>query len=438
MRTSSFLRLFLTAMLSVLALSHVAQAAPIDRIVAVVNDEVITYSDLRDRVALSVAQMRKQNVRPPNVADLERQILDRMVTEKVQLREAKATNILVDDSTLTRALQSIASNNKLTLDQLRSAVEKQEGIPWSRFREDIRTEITLNRLRERDVDNKVTVSDAEVDAFLKAQAQSSLQGREFLISQIFLTVPENPTPAQVSAIQKRIAEIRNQLQRGESFTKVAEAFSDASGVLKKGPSLGWLSAEALPAALADKIASMKAGEITDLIRSQTGVHIFKLEQIRNGAAQKKVEKATQTRARHILVRTSDVVSSETAQRRLIALREQAEKGTDFAMLARNNSADTGSAAKGGDLGWVSEGDTVPEFEKAMNALKPGQISEPIQTPFGWHIIQVLERREVDVTNNVLRAQAQEALRKRKSDEVYDDWLRQLRDSAYIELRLDQK
>lgn len=412
-------------------LAQPAVAAELDKIVAVVNNEVITRLELDNRIDAAMRQLRRQGTALPARAQIERQVLDRMVLERIQLQRARELGLRADDVTLQRALQTIADNNKLSMANLRQAVETQEGVSWERFREDIRNEVTLSRLREREVDSKITVSDAEVAAFL-ASPEGATRGREFLVSHILLRAKEGATEQDWQRLQARADEVMRLVKQGDDFTKLVAAFSDAQDAMKGG-SLDWKPAERLPEVIAGHLAGMNKGDVSGVIRSAVGLHIFKLMDVRDVAAA--VQKVTQTHARHILLRAVDTLNEADARRRLEDIRNRVLHGADFAELARANSTDV-TAAKGGDLGWLSPGDTVPEFEHAMDALKPGEISDVVQTPFGWHLIQVLERRTVDVTDERRKANARQALRERKSQEAYEDWLRQLRDEAYVDIRLD--
>jgi peptidyl-prolyl cis-trans isomerase SurA len=364
---------------------------------------------------------------------LERQLLERLIVERAQLQLARDTSLRVDDATLDRAIGRIADNNKLGIDQLRATLEK-DGVSWNRFRDQIRTEILLTRLREREVDNKVVVTDAEVDNFL-ASNPDAFSNEEYLVSHILLGAPERATPEQIEGLRKRAESVMARLRSGEDFARVAAATSDAPDGISGG-SLGWRKLDRVPALFADVARNLKPGEIAPPMRSAAGVHIVKLMDRRGGEAVA-AQKLEQTRARHILIKTSEVLSDTDAEARLRALRERVVNGADFGELAKASSADL-SAAKGGDLGWVNPGDTVPEFERAMNALKPGEVSPPVRSPFGWHLIQVLERRVQDVTDERKRSVARAALRERKADQAYEDWVRQLRDSTYVDNRLGRE
>lgn len=404
----------------------------VDRIVAVVNEEAITGSELQARMAFLERQMRTQGVTLPPRNVFERQVLERMITERAQLQFAAETGLRVDDVQLDRTLRRIAEENKLSMQQLRDTVEK-DGMPFTRFREDVRNEIILARLRERDVDNKLAVSDAEIDQYLATQDAQAGKSTEYKVSHILLRVPEQASPEQIQALRRRAEEALAQLQAGQSFAQVAAAFSDAADALQGGD-LGWRPAGRLPTAFVEVLGNMKPGDVSPVLRSPNGFHVLKLVDVRGADATAVI---TQTHARHILIKTSELVSENDARNRLVQLRERIENGASFADLARLHSED-GSAGNGGDLGWVSPGDTVPEFERAMDGLKPGQLSEPVKSPFGWHLIQVMERRTQDVTKDRQRLVARQAIRARKGDEAYQEWLRQLRDRAYVEVRLEER
>ncbi len=430
----STIRWLLVLFSLVCGVAVVQAATPVegDRIVAVVNDEVITMLELRTRLAQIERQLAQQNTPLPARNLLERQVLERMIMEKVQLQLAKESGTRVDDATLEKALGRIADTNRLSMSQFRAALEK-DGIAWDPFREEIRNEIVMVRLREREVDNRVTVSEAEIDNYLSSPQRSGA-AEEYLLNHILLRVPEQASPEALSRVRARGEEALAQIRLGAPFAQVAASYSDAPDALTGG-SLGWRTAERLPSLFVDTVAKMQPGEVSGVLRSPAGFHIVKLDQRRGGAlAGQRLE---QTRARHVLIKTNEVVSSDEAQRKLVILKERLDNGADFAELARLHSNDA-SAAKGGDLGWVYAGDTVPEFERAMATLKPGEVSQPVQSTFGWHLIQVLERRVQDVSSERQRLVARQAIRERKADEAYQDWLRQLRDRAYVEYRLEEK
>ena len=404
----------------------------LDRIVAVVNNEVITRADLDLRYHAATLQLKQQGTPLPPRATLETQILDRLITDHVQLQLAKETGLRVDDSELDRAIQRIAQENKLTLEQLRATLEK-DGVPFARFREDIRKEITLGRLRQREVDNRIVVSEGEIESFINAQQGLAGRGEQYNLSHILVTIPENAGPEQIQARRSRAEQAHQQLSTGADFRQVAAAFSDAPDALRGG-AMGWRDGARLPALFLDALKPLQPDGLSPLLRSANGFHIIRLNDRRGAGAPVIVRR---THARHILIKTNELIPQAEARRRAESLKERLDNKADFAELARLHSEDA-SGSKGGDLGWLSPGDTVPEFERAMDVLKPGETSAPVQTPFGWHLIQVLERRDEDMSRDRKRLAAQSALRARKSDESYQEWVRQLRDRAYIEYRLDER
>lgn len=403
-----------------------------DRIVAVVGDEVITYHELKSRLAEVLKQLQKQGTPLPPQDVLERQMLERLIMDRVQLQYAKETGLTVDDAQLDQAIGRIAANNKMNPQQFRQVLEK-DGVPFAAFREEIRQEMIIGRLRDREVDSKLVISDGEIDNFLETQNAAGGPVEEYELAHILLRAPESASPDQLQKLKARAEQALQRAREGENFAQLTAAFSDAPDALQGGD-LGWRPLDRLPALYAEVASKLKIGEVSDVLRSSAGFHLVKLIAKRGGAEAPAVQ---QTHARHILIRINEVVSEEEARRKLENLRERLVNGANFAELARLYSQD-GSAAKGGDLGWLNPGDTVPEFERAMNALKPNEISPVVQSPFGMHLIQVLERRQHDASEERRRLNAKQALRDRKLDEAYQDWLRQLRDRAYVENRLEEK
>ncbi|MDZ4255153.1 MAG: peptidylprolyl isomerase [Sulfuritalea sp.] len=413
-----------------------AQPLEIDRIIAVVNEEAITAFELRARLATVERQLRGQNVQLPPREVLEKQLLERMITDRVQLQFARETGLRISDIELDAALRRIAESNRMSLQDFRAALEK-DGIAWTKFREEIRGEIVLSRLRDREVESRIVVSDGEIDNYLANPDQGAEMGNvEVQAAHIILRVPEQATPDQLMRIGARAQAALDQLRRGESFAKVAASYSDAPDGLTGGV-MGARPLDRLPALYADAIRKLKPGEVSDILRSPAGFHIVKLIDQQGGTSAKGGVALKQTHARHILIKVNELVSEAEARRKLVVLKERLDNGADFAELARLNSNDL-SAAKGGDLGWLYQGDTVPDFEKAMDALKINQISEPVQSPFGFHLIQVLERRTEDATAERQRLGARQVLRERKADEAYQDWVRQMRDRAYVEYRSEER
>jgi peptidyl-prolyl cis-trans isomerase SurA len=408
-----------------------------DAIIAVVNNEVITRQELMERVRMVESRMRTQGVQLPPPAEFQRQLLERMIVDRAQLQLAKEYGIRVDDAMLDRAVSRIAEQNKLSLQEFRNRLER-EGTPFNRFREEIRDEIVMQRLREREVDNKIQITESEVDNFLAAESSAAQNQQEYSLAQILIRIPENASAEQIAARRQRAEDVLRQLKEGGDFAKVAATYSDASDALTGGE-LGWRNQDRLPQLFLDAVANVNQGEVSPIVKSANGFHILKLvgkrtpSVMKGGPAGASVQ---QTHARHILIKTNQIVTANDARRKLAELKQRldnnAAKFEDLAKLFSNDL----SASRGGDLGWIYPGDTVPEFERAMDALKPGEVSEPIESPFGVHLIQVMERKTDDVSKERQRLVARQAIRERKLDEATQDWLRQVRDRAYVEYRFD--
>jgi len=310
---------------------------------------------------------------------------------------------------------------------------KEDKIPFSKFREDLRNEITLARVREREVDNKITVTEGEIDNYLATQQTQAGKQQEYRISHILVLVPEQASAEQINARRARAEDALKQLKEGKDFAQVAAGYSDASDALQGG-SLGWRAHGRLPTVFADAVPTMKPGEVSEILKSPNGFHIVKLLEERATGGKQVVD---QTHVRHILVKVNEITSEADAKAKIDRIKDRLDRGAKFDELARLNSEDV-SASKGGDLGWISPGATVKEFEEVMEKLEPNVVSAPVRTSFGWHLIQVLERRKEDVTAEKSREAARQALRARKADDSYQDWMRQLRDRAYVEYRLDER
>jgi peptidyl-prolyl cis-trans isomerase SurA len=411
-----------------------ARPVLVDRIVAVVNKEAITMSELDDQVASAERQLRRQGTPLPDRATLERQVLDRLILLKAQLQLARRTGVRVEEVQVDRAVERVAENNNMTLAAFRSAIE-HDGIPFDKFRDEVRDQILLTRLREREVDNKIQVSDSEIDQYLERNKDASKR-IEYNVAHILVRLPDQASPEQIEAARARAEKARAEALAGADFAKVAASYSDGPDALKGGE-LGWRSADRLPELFTAVLQDMQPNGISTVLRSPAGFHVIKLLG-RRDSEDSAGPPVKQTHVRHILIRTSEAVSQADAKRKLEDLRERIVRGgASFAELARVHSED-GSAARGGDLGWVYPGDTVPDFQRAMDALKPGEISQPVKTQFGWHLIEVLERRTAAITPERQRLQAREALRERKSAEAYQEWLRQLRDETYVEIHLGDR
>ncbi|WP_173427800.1 peptidylprolyl isomerase [Chromobacterium subtsugae] len=421
--------LFASAMQATLA----APATPVrevDRIVAVVNKNVITWQELKARVDEAIKQLEAQKVAPPARDVLEHQVLEQMITEEVQLQYAASGGLRIDDAAVDQAVANLAKQNKLSEAGMKAQLAK-DGITMDRLRGDIRRELTISRLRDSEVGSRVMVSDSEVDQVLKS-AQSANR-TEYHLASILVGVPERADAKQIDALSQKVHKALADLDAGQPFAKVSAAYSDAPNALKGGD-MGWRSATSLPVEFVQILEQLKTGAHTDVIRTQQGFFIFQLQEKRAGGAPMLIE---QYHARHILIRTNEAVSEADAKARIDQVRDRIMRGAKFADMAKLYSED-GSNAKGGDLGWVSLGDLVPDFEKAMVALPVGQVSQPVRSPFGWHLILVEGKRNQDVSSDHEKMAIKQQIRARKMEQAYADWVRQLRDSAFVEEHLDDK
>ncbi|MFC5480495.1 peptidylprolyl isomerase [Massilia suwonensis] len=409
-----------------------SNANVIDAIRVVVNDEVITRNEVRDRVGQITQRLRAQNAQLPPLADIERQVIEAMVVERAQIQLAKEMGVRVDDRTLDAAIGRIAEGQKMSLQEMRNQMEK-EGLTFAQFREEIRNEIMLQRLREHEVDSKIQVSDAEVDTYLAAEKAAAAEKVEMDIAQILVGIPANATPEQIAARRARADEVMRQLRTGADFAKIAATYSDAPDALKGG-AIGWRDPDRLPPLISDQLRKLSPGQVTPVIKSNTGFHIVKLVDKRSLAKEPEQAVVQQTRARHILIKATPAMPAAQVKAKLAELRAKiVAKSATFEDLARQNGQD-GTAAKGGDLGWLQPGDVVPEFENAMNALKPGEVSDVVESPFGFHLIEVLERKSEDQSKERERLRARNVIRERKLGEAVEDWAREVRDRAYVEYR----
>ena len=402
-----------------------------DRIIAVVDQSVITERELMDRTEAVKAQMIKKGVEVPPDEVLQKQILERLIVDNLQLQMAAQTGIKVDDAQLDKTIERIAEQNNLTMPAFKKALE-DEGTRFYKFREDIRNDIILARLRERDVDNKVNISEAEIDNYLSTQEKEG-DLDEFNISQILIRLPEDSSPEDIQKARARTEQVMKALSEGMSFEKASANFSDAPNALDGG-TLGWRSGQQMPPEFLELIKTLQVGGVSRPFRSGNGVHILKLNERRAGSSTLIVE---QTHVRHILLKPNEVLSDKEAKQKIEGIKERIDHGTPFQDMARQYS-DDGSASNGGDLGWISPGDTVPVFEKTMAELAINEVSAPIRSQFGWHLIQVLERRKQDMSKESKRLKARQEIRARKAEEAYNEWIHELRDKAFVELRLEDK
>lgn len=411
-----------------------ADAKVIDSIFVVVNDEVITKNEVKARVDQVVARMKAQNAQLPDMDDLQKNVVEMMITERAKIQLAKEYGVKVDDTTLDRTIGRIAESQKLSVQDMRNQMEK-EGLAFAAFREEIRNEIMLQQLQEHEVDRKIQVTDAEIDTYLAAQKAAAADKVEMNLSQILIGIPQNASPEQIAARKARADEVMRQLRTGADFAKIAATYSDAPDALKGGE-IGWRDPDRLPPQFASELRKLKPGQVT-VVKASFGFQILKLVDVRklqDDAAKPAMEQ--QTHVRHILMKVTPTMTEAEVKRKLLELKEKIDnKAATFEDLAKQYSQD-GSAAKGGDLGWVQTGDTEPDFEKAMDALKPGEISGVVQSPFGFHLIQVVERKSEDTSKEKERAVARQVIHERKLVEAAEDWSREVRDRAYVEFRDD--
>ena len=404
---------------------------PIDRILAIVNDDVLTQKELNDAMKAANAQLQKQGIQSPDMALMEKQVLESLIVKRIQLQRAKDMDLSVSDSELDETIKRIARENKMTVQEFYSVLELDK-INFNTFRKEIRNEILLMRLKERIIRDRVKITEGEIDQFLRTQETSAIGNDEYRIAHILVAVSEQSDFMGAEEKRKRAEAALAKLKSGVEFAQVAAEFSDSSDAMKGGI-LDWRPIAQMGSTFAELLSTLGINEITDVIRSPAGFHIFKV--LGRREQETPVIIINQTHARHILIKVNELTSESDAKQRIAEFKASIDNGADFEELAKLHSED-GSASSGGDLGWVSPGDTVPDFERAMDALQPGEISDAVQSPFGWHLIQVIERREQDVSTERQRQAARKAIQARKADVVIQDWLRQMRDRAYVEYRED--
>ncbi|GAB3380049.1 peptidylprolyl isomerase [Massilia agri] len=412
-----------------------SNAKVIDSIHVVVNDEVITKNEVRNRLAATTQNLKARNMQMPDQSVLERQVVESMIIERAQLQLAKEMGVRVSDRQLDATIGRIAENQKMSVQEMRNQMEK-EGMTFAQFREDIRNEIMLSQLREHEVDAKVQVSEAEIDTYLVASKAAAAEKVEMNLAQILVAVPENASPEQIAARRARAEEVARQLRTGADFAKMAATYSDAPDALKGGD-IGWRDPDRLPPVFATELRKLNAGQVTPIIKTNVGFHILKMADKRSlaEAAEGGAEVIQQTRASHILMKPTPTMDVAAVKRKLLEIKEKiANNAGTFEELARQYSQDNITAVKGGDLGWLAPGDAGPEFDQAFASLKPGEVSDVIESPFGYHLIRVAERKSEDVKQQKERNVARQVLRERKIQEAMEDWIRQVRDRAYVEFR----
>ncbi len=405
----------------------------IDYIVAVVNEDVITRYELDEAIRLSAARLQQQGLPVPDFQTLENQVLELVITKRIQIQHAQEVGLSITEGELDETIARIAADNKLSLPEFHAVLEN-DGIRYSKFREEIRDEMIIARLKEREVRHQVNVTEGEVDNYLQTQQTGAGTGGqdEYRLAHIMILVAEHMDSSQIQLRSERAEMVAQKLSEGADFSQLATEYSDAADA-SNGGIIEWRPITQMGPTFAKMLESLNPGDVTPIIQSPNGFHIFKL--LGRRAQEDPTVIIDQTHSRHILIKINELTSENEAKLKIQKIQAQLNNGEDFAELAKLYSEDS-SASSGGDLGWLSPGDTVAEFEQTMNALLPGQISDPIKTQFGWHLIQVLERRSQDVSSNHRRQTARNAIQTKKSDVVIQEWLRQLRDQAYIEYRLD--
>jgi peptidyl-prolyl cis-trans isomerase SurA len=412
------------------ARAHASRGTTLERVVAVVNDGVVLQSELDAQVSEVTQRLRAQNVALPPDKVIRDQVLERLVLEEVQAQHAEHAGIVVSDEQVNAALQDIAVRNKVSFDQLPEKLAS-EGLVYADYRKNLRREIQRQMLRGRDVVQRINISPRELDQYIERQKGTASANSEYNVAHILVAIPQDANPTQLAAARAKAEDIAARAAKGEAFDRLAVSYSDSQTALEGG-ALGWVKGPSLPTFLADVVPRMKPGEISGVLQTGSGFHLVRLNDMRTGTGRQIIK---QTHLRHILLKTTEVQDDATVRQKLTDMRAQILAGADFAVLAKTSSADPGSAVEGGDLGWTTLETFVPEFAQHAEALKDNEISEPFKTQFGWHIVQLLGRRDFDNTATAEREQAFQQLRESRVDEATEIWLQQLRDEAYVELRL---
>ena len=405
----------------------------LDRVVAVVNDDIISASELDARLGRVREQLRQSGTAPPPPDALRRQVLERLILRRLQLQIALNSGMRVGDESLNRTILRIAEQNELTLREFRDAVER-DGLDFARFREEIRDDILIAEVRRRRVENQINISQRDIDDYISMMESRGAEAdrHRYRIGHILIAVPDGASSEEIGEARERAERVLEELRAGADFANMAVTHSDGQKALEGGD-LGWRLASDLPTMLADAVLRLETGDVSEPVRSASGFHLVKLVD-RQGSQRQMIR---QTLARHILITLDALTDNAEARRQLGVLRERIVNGEDFGELARTHSDDPGSASRGGELGWIDPGNTVPVFERTMDSLAPGAISEPFRSRFGWHLVQVLERRDRDATETSRRAEARRRLRTRKIEENTQAWLRRVRGEAYVEYRLGE-
>lgn len=415
-------------MLLLVAVNLQAEPRVLDRIVAVVGEEALMETELQERMELVRGQIAERGLRVPPENVLRDQVMERLVLDTIQLQLAQRGGLQIDEQTLNATLNRIARQNGMEINQFRRAIEA-DGMSFDAFREQIRQEMLISQVRQQQVGQRIRVSQQEIDNYLASPEALEEEGREFRVGHILISVPDNPTPEQVAASQVKAQELLERIRGGEDFQELAISAS-AGDQAFSGGDLGWRSALALPSLFADQVVTLQVGETAGPIRSPSGFHLIQLLETRGGSQ----HLVKQTRARHLLLSPNALRDEAATQALIVQLRQRIADGESLASLAREMSDDRASRQSGGSLGWVSPGQMVSSFEEAMNELEPGEVSQPVQSRFGWHLIEVEERRQSDLTDTLRRQQVQQLLSERRFEEEVQNWLREIRDNTWVEIR----
>jgi len=431
MRLRSFAFLACMLLMAMAPLVASAQPQPLDRIVAVVNKDAIMLSQLEDRVAQVSKQMASRNMPVPDKQDLRRQVLDRMIVEQIQLQMAERANVSIDDTQLNAAVRKIAENNGMSLDEFADSLEK-DGMSLATVREQVRREMLLRQVQQGQVASRVNITDREVDRYLDQQGSSS--DTAYHLAHLLVSLPQSPTPEQVEQARAKARDLYRQLQNGADFQQLATAESDGEQA-SSGGDLGWRRGDQLPTIFADVVPQLADGEVSEPVRSPSGFHLVKRIDTRGGQGEQKTV-VTENRVRHILIGTNPNRNDEQAKALAQDIRQRIVGGESFAALAQQYSDDDGTALNGGELGWVRPGQMVPAFEDAVNDMQVGELSQPVRSRFGYHVIKLEDRRQKDVTRDAQREQIRQTLFQRKVNDEMEAWVQEIRADAYIDNRLE--
>jgi peptidyl-prolyl cis-trans isomerase SurA len=402
----------------------------LDRIAAVVNEGVVLVSQLDTQTDDVIQRLRAQKTELPPRNVLRKQLLERLIVEEIQVQRADRIGIEVSEEMLNGALNDVAQRNRISFPDLPQALS-QQGVDYREFRDEVRRQLTLQLLRQRDVIGRINISPRELEQFMARQQNAPDQNAEYNISHILISVPVTASPEQVESREQRAREVYDKAKGGEDFAQLAVAYSESSTNIEGG-ALGWRRGSQLPSIISERIPQMKVGEVSEPIRTPSGFHLFRVNEIRGGEQQAVV---AQVHLRHILLKTNELEDDQTVETKLASIRERILNGEEFTAIAAVTSQDPGSAADGGDLGWAGPGTFVPEFERQVAGLQENEISKPFKSQYGWHIVQMLGRRDHDATEDNRRQRAFAELREAKAEEETELWLRRLRDEAFVEYRM---